>query len=305
MSIPRQSLPLNPTDRRRIILRIMPLAIFFVLTVGVGLAHAFLQSLALAGPPAFNSHHREMGIWYAYQALFMRPELLSSLVHTLYVALVSATVSVALGAVGAYLLWRAPGWVRSAGTVYRLPIILPHIVVAFVMMLLWSQSGIIASITHHLGITPEGEGFPRLLYSSNGGGIILAYVYKEFPFVMLLSMGVLDRIPQRMITTAYMLGAGPGRTFFRVALPLMAPMLNQIFIILFLYTLGGFDIPWLLGGSNPQMVPMTVYSLYFQGSLSDRSVAMAALSLIAALAVVFVVVYSRIARRLAAWERPV
>lgn len=296
---------MNPADRRRLVLRLLPLVLFFSLTVGVGLVHAVLQSLALAGPPALNSHHREMGIWYAYRALFMRPELLASLGHTLYVALVSATVSVMLGAVGAYLLWRAPAWVRRAGAVYRLPIILPHVVVAFLIMLLWSQTGIIASLTYHLGLTSGSDEFPRLLYSSNGLGIILAYVYKEFPFVMLLSMGVLDRVPQRMITTAYMLGAGPVRTFFTVVLPLMAPMLNQIFIILFLYTLGGFDIPWLLGGSNPQMVPMTVYSLYFQGSLSDRSIAMAALSVIAALAVVFVVVYSRIARRLAAWERPV
>lgn len=296
---------MNPADRRRLVLRLLPLVLFFSLTVGVGLVHAVLQSLALAGPPALNSHHREMGIWYAYRALFMRPELLASLGHTLYVALVSATVSVMLGAVGAYLLWRAPAWVRRAGAVYRLPIILPHVVVAFLIMLLWSQTGIIASLTYHLGLTSGSDEFPRLLYSSNGLGIILAYVYKEFPFVMLLSMGVLDRVPQRMITTAYMLGAGPVRTFFTVVLPLMAPMLNQIFIILFLYTLGGFDIPWLLGGSNPQMVPMTVYSLYFQGSLSDRSIAMAALSVIAALSVVFVVVYSRIARRLAAWERPV
>lgn len=305
MSTPRRSLPVNPADRRRLLIRLLPLVVFFALTVGVGLVHAVLQSLALAGPPALNSHHREMGIWYAYQALFMRPELLASLGHTLYVAVVSATISVALGAVGAYLLWRAPMWVRRAGAVYRLPIILPHIVVAFLTMVLWSRSGIVSSLTHHLGITPGGDGFPRLLFSSNGAGIILAYVYKEFPFVMLLSMGVLDRIPQRMISTAYMLGAGPVRTFFTVAVPLMAPMLNQIFIILFLYTLGGFDIPWLLGGSSPQMVPMTVYSLYFQGSLSDRSIAMAALTMIAALAVVFVVIYSRIARRLAAWERPV
>ncbi|MFW5695325.1 MAG: ABC transporter permease [Alkalispirochaeta sp.] len=305
MSAPRRSLPKNPVHRFRLMVRLMPLAIFFGLTVGMGLVHALLQSLALAGPPALNPHHREMGIWYAYRALFMRPELLASLGHTLYVAIVSATISVALGAVGAYLVWRAPGWVRRASAVYRLPIILPHIVVAFVIMLLWSRSGIVASITHHVGITPEGKGFPQLLFSSNGIGIMLAYVYKAFPFVMLLSLGVLDRISPRMITTSYMLGAGPIRTFATVAVPLMAPMLNQIFIILFLYTLGGFDIPWLLGGSNPQMIPMTVYSLYFQGSLADRSIAMAALSLIAALAMVFVIIYSHIARRLSAWERPV
>ena len=78
-----------------------------------------------------------------------------------------------------------------------------------------------------------------------------------------------------------------------------------LFIILFLYALGGFDIPWILGASRPQMIPMTVYALYFQGSLADRSIAMAALVLLAATAGLFVVVYARIARRLSARERPV
>jgi putative spermidine/putrescine transport system permease protein len=122
---------------------------------------------------------------------------------------------------------------------------------------------------------------------------------------MLLSMGVLDRIPDRLVTTARMLGAGPLRTFFVVVLPQLTPTLNQVFIILFLYTLGGFDIPWLLGASRPQMVPMTVYALYFQGSLADRSIAMAALTILALTAFLFVAVYSRIARRLSAAERPI
>jgi putative spermidine/putrescine transport system permease protein len=261
--------------------------------------------LALAGPPALDPGRAGMGIEYAYRDLFTRADLLSSLGFSLYVAVVSSLVSVALGAVGAYLLWRAPAAIRSAAAVYRLPIILPHIVVAFITMLIWAPTGLIASAMHQLGLDAGAPGFPPLLFAGNGVGIILAYVYKEFPFVMLLTIGVLDRVPPRMVTTAYMLGAGPVRTFFTVVLPLLAPMLNQLFIILFLYALGGFDIPWLLGASRPQMVPITVYNLYFHGSLSDRSIAMAALSLLAGTAVVFVVVYSRVARRLSAWERPV
>ncbi len=300
----RRRLPADRKQRLGILLRLLPLVLFFAATVGAGLLHGALQSLGLAGPPALNPDRGSMSVWYGYRELFMRPELLASILYTLYVACVSALIAVGTGAVGAYLLWRAPDWVRSVGVIYRVPIILPHIVVAYIVMLLWSRTGIIASLSYHLGVTSAIEDFPQLLYSRNGVGIIMAYVYKEFPFVMLLTLGVLERIPGQMVTTAYMLGAGPVRTFVRVILPMLGPMLNQLFIILFLYALGGFDIPWLLDGSRPQMIPMTVYSLYFQGSLADRSIAMASLTLLAAIAIAFVVVYSRIARRLSIRERP-
>jgi putative spermidine/putrescine transport system permease protein len=186
---------------------------------------------------------------------------------------------------------------------------MPHIVVAFLTVLFWSPTGLVASIVHHLGINvgtgPGQGGFPHLVYSANGIGIVIAYVYKGFPFVMLLCLGVLSRTPRRLIETAAMLGAGPVRTFYRVILPLLIPTLNQISIILFLYALGGFDIPWLLGASRPQMLPVTVYSLYFQGGLTDRTVAMAALSVVAVGAVGCTVLFSRLARRLAPWDRVV
>lgn len=301
----RRRLPLDRMQRLSVLARLAPLLLFFAATVGVGLVHGALQSLALAGPPALDPGRAGMSIWYAYRELFLTPELLASLGHTLAVALVAAVAAVVIGAPAAYLLWRSPGWVRSAAAVYRLPIILPHIVVAFLVLIFWSRTGIVAAVLARVGIDPDALGFSRILFGTHGLGIILAYVYKSFPFVMLLTMGVLDRIPGRLVTTARMLGAGPLRTFFVVVLPQLTPMLNQVFIILFLYTLGGFDIPWLLGASRPQMVPMTVYALYFQGTLADRSIAMAALTLLAMTAFLFVAVYSRVARRLAAAERPI
>jgi len=300
-------IPLPETLRRRsrIFLRLLPLLLFFSLTVGVGLVHGALQSVALTGPPAFVPDAADRGAWYAYRELFSRGDLVASLLHTVYVAGVSAAVSVSLGALGAYALWRAPRPVRRILGVYRLPIILPHLVVGFLTVLLWGRTGVVASVFHRFGLDLGPEGFPSLLYSGNGFGMIAAYVYKEFPFVMLMALGVLDRLPRRLVSTAEMLGAGPVRTFTAVVLPNLVPLLNQLGIILFLYALGGFEIPWLLGSARPQMVSMTVYALYFQGTPLDRSIAMAALSLLAIVALLFVVVYARVSRRLAAWERPV
>ncbi|MDA3948360.1 MAG: ABC transporter permease subunit [Spirochaeta sp.] len=313
MYLHRTQLPRAPRPRIALLLRLLPLLLFFAATVGIGLASAVSQSLVLTGPVRLAVDSGTLpppdALFSGYRSLFAEPGMLASIGHTLVIAAISAIAAVALGAVGAYLLWCAPAAIQQFGAVYRLPIIMPHIVVAFLTVLFWSRTGLVASVVHHLGIdvgTGTGQGgFPHLVYSSNGIGIAIAYVYKGFPFVMLLCLGVLSRTPRRLIETAAMLGAGPVRTFYRVILPLLIPTLNQILIILFLYALGGFDIPWLLGASRPQMLPVTVYSLYFQSGLADRTVAMAALSLVALGAVGFTVLFSRLARRLAPWERVV
>lgn len=305
MAHPRQRIPGDRRGRAGVAARLSPLVVFFLLTVGVGLAHGALQSLGLAGPPALDPGRRGMGLFYGYRELFMEPELVASLGHSIAVAFVSAAVSVALGAVGAYVLWRAPPRVRAVANVYRLPIILPHIVVAFITLVIWAPTGVVAAALAGIGLDFGAPGFPQLVFAPNGVGMVLAYIYKSAPFVMLMAVGVLDRTPERLVVTARMLGAGPLRVFRSVILPLLAPILNQMFIILFLYALGGFDIPRLLGASSPQMLSMTVYDLYFHGTLADRSTAMAALTLLSLAAGGFVVVYSRIARRLAVWERPV
>lgn len=284
-------------------IRLAPLVLFFSLTVGTGIVHGFLQSLSLAGPPGLIRDGTAVttDMLRGYRYLFHETDFLLSAGYTVYIALVSAVLAVTIGSVMAYMLWCAPEWIRRAGGVYRLPIVLPHIVVAFITVLFWSGRGVVASLGAFVGL----EGLPDLLYSPGGTGIVLAYVYKEFPFVMLLVLAVLQRIPERYVVTARMLGAGPVRIYLRVILPLIIPVLNQLFIILFLYAMGGFDIPWLLGASRPRMIPMTVYSLYFQGNLSDRAAAAAALSLLVVFAALFVIIYSRGARRLSARGRAV
>jgi putative spermidine/putrescine transport system permease protein len=80
-------------------------------------------------------------------------------------------------------------------------------------------------------------------------------------------------------------------------------VLHTAFLILFLYTFGAFDIPYLLGESRPAMVAMRVYSLYFERDLANRPTAMALLVLMLLLAVAFIALYARASARLGAGER--
>ncbi len=289
-AFPRRRIP--PSARPSVLLRLSPLIAFFALIVLGGLVAAVLQSL---GPPG----HR----FYPYDKLFMDDAFLGTLGHTVYVALVSTVVSLAIGTVGAYLLWRVPASYQRSLQVYRLPIVLPHLVIAFVVMVFFSRSGIVSSVLYRLGIIDEMISFPRILFAPNGAGMILAYVIKEAPFVMLLAFGVLARVPRRLHTTAKLLGAGESRIFFTIMVPHMAPIINQAAIILFLYTFGAFEIPYLLGASKPQMLPVYVFSRYFHGSWEDRTTAMAALVVLGLVALILVVVYTRTVVRRSASER--
>jgi putative spermidine/putrescine transport system permease protein len=95
-----------------------------------------------------------------------------------------------------------------------------------------------------------------------------------------------------------MFGAGRMRVFFKVVLPHLVPVMNTTFIILFLYSFGAFDIPFIVGESRPSMLSIQVYNLYFKRDLTNRPQAMAVLVLMFLFSVVFIYLYTRVSERL-------
>ena len=234
----------------------------------------------------------------AYQILFSDRAFWASLGFSLWVAAASAFISVALGAVLAFRAWQLPRQLAPLSLVYKIPLILPHISVAFLVMVFWSQSGILSSAAKQLGLIRGMHEFPNVLYSGWGLGMILAYVFKGTPFAMLLSLALLARFDVRQVQTAAMLGASGLRIFITIVLPRLVPALHTGFIILFLYAFGAFDIPYLLSESRPGMLSIHIYNLYFKHDLARRPEAMAILTVMFAFAVLFILAYSRVVSRL-------
>ncbi|GAB7080810.1 ABC transporter permease [Megalodesulfovibrio paquesii] len=236
-------------------------------------------------------------------ATLLDPWMLRSWALSLWVGLASALVSVFLGVALAWGIWRLPIRWQAAATIYKLPLILPHVAAGFIILVLCGQSGLLAGLAHHLGLIANPAEFPALLYTPWGTGMILAYVFKETPFAILLCLAALRRLDPQLESTAIMLGAGPGQRFRRIILPHCAPTMHTVFIILFLYGVGAFDIPWLLAGSSPGMLPVEVYNITFQRDLADRSQAMALLTAMFCFSLGCIVLYTRLARRLGGRER--
>ena len=283
-----------------LLLRLAPLLIPFALLFCGGILLTGLQSLGVATPiPSPLSSGQ------AYHRLFSDPIFYQTLVFSLFVALCSALGAVFCALLLSYGLWRLPAHLTRFSLVYKIPLILPHIAVAFVIMLIWSRTGILASMSYHLGLISTSLDFPNVLYSGWGLGMILAYILKGTPFAMLLISALLVSFDPRLMFTARMLGASRLRAFFQVFLPHLWPAVNTAFIILFLYAFGAFDIPFLLGESKPEMLSIRVYTLYFQKSLARRPEAMAILVIMFVFAVAFIALYTQAVQGLRSSERKV
>jgi putative spermidine/putrescine transport system permease protein len=280
----------------RTLLKLSPLALPFGLLFLGGFGVAVFQSLGYGLPVPY-----EGGALDAYVRL-LEPHFLRSFGLSLWVGLLSGLLPVCIGSALAYAFWKLPRGLQRAGVVYKVPLILPHVAVGFIVLILFSRSGWLSSALHAVGLLDVPDDFPVPLYTG-GVGMILAYVYKGTPFVMLLSLAALRRMDPRLVETARMFGAGEWQVFRRVILPHLRPVMHTAFIILTLYAFGAFDIPFLLGQSDPGMLSIEVYNLYFKRDLVNRPTAMAILVCMFLFSVAFIAVYVRVAARLQAGER--
>lgn len=277
----------------RLALPLCPLLLPYLILFCGGVFLTVCQSAGFLTPLPFDG-----GLLDAYAGLFSGTAFFKSFGFSLGVAGVSAFLSVAAGSVLAFRVWQLPRQWAAAALVYKIPLILPHIAVAFVVLVFWSRSGIMASLAHALGLISSMQEFPNILYSGWGIGMILAYTLKGTPFAMLLIYALLVRFDVRQIQTAAMLGASGIRIFFQIVLPRLAPAMHTGFIILFLYNFGAFDIPYILGESRPGMLSIRVYNLYFKHDLARRPEAMAILTVMFCFAVLFIAAYSKIVARM-------
>ena len=286
----------NPGNRQSalgLILRLSPLLLPFGVLFCGGVFLTVCQSFGVFTPlPSAG------GILAAYGVILSDPSFFASFGFSMGVALASAAGSVSLATLLAYRVWQLPRALAGTALVYKIPLILPHIAVAFVVLVFWSRSGILASAAWHLGLIHSLHEFPNVLYSGWGMGMLLAYTLKGTPFAMLLILALLVRFDVRQIQTADMLGASGCRIFFAIVLPRLAPAIHTSFIILFLYSFGAFDIPFILSESRPGMLSLHVYDLYFKHDLAMRPEAMAILTLMFGFAVLFIIAYSRTVTRL-------
>lgn len=278
-------------SRLKIALLLVPALVVIGVLFAGGLLAALVQSLGYF--PAIGMTEVNLD---AYREILTEGDFLDSLLLTVYVAGASTGISTVLAVLAALALRRSSG--RLSAVVFQLPITIPHLVAAVGISLVVSQTGLGARLAAVLGLIGEPKDFPALLYDRYSIGIILTYVWKETPFIALVVLASLRGVAADLEDVARTLGAGAWQRFWYVVFPVIAPGIVAASLIVFAFTFGAFEVPYLLGKTYPTILPVMAYNEYRDIDLAARPLAMAVNILIAAITAVFAAAYLRFARDL-------
>ena len=164
--------------------------------------------------------------------------------------------------------------------VYRVLLILPYAVPAFISILifkgLFNQSfGEINMVLEALfGISPAWFSDPITARTM----VVIVNTWLGFPYMMILCMGLLKAIPQDLYEASAIDGAGPLENFTKITFPLMIKPLTPLLIASFAFNFNNFVMIYLLTGGGPNMIGTTepagytdllvsyTYRIAFEGS---------------------------------------
>ena len=181
--------------------------------------------------------------------------------------------------------------------VVQIPIIVPHVVVALFVVNIFSQNGILARICAALGLIADQQQFPMLIYDANGIGVILAYLWKEIPFIIYFVIALMASINGSLGEAAVNLGASRIKAFMKVTLPLCMNTILSSFLIVFVFALGAYELPFLLGATKPKALPILAYVEYTKPDLLARPYTMAINGIIIVISLLAAVGYYILIRR--------
>ncbi len=227
-----------------------------------------------------------------YELLLTDPDLWQRFIFTGKFVFFTVAVQFILGVVIAYFLQRDFRGRDVIFTMFMLPMMLCPIVVGFLWRYMFnSEWGIINILIASMG----GQKLDWLGVSDNALiAVVIADAWMWTPFVILLATAAFRGIPKNIQEAASIDGASAAFRFFRVTLPLSAPILLIALLLRLIDAFKQFDLFFALTGGGPGSETMTVsfqlakvaFSYFYTGQASALAVIM--LLIITGLSMIFV-----------------
>ena len=193
----------------------------------------------------------------------------TDLVFTLGITLLSTVLIglVAVAIAGYLTLGENPRAVAILRWLYRWPLFIPFIVTGQVMRTFLAKNGMLNHVLIGSGLI-EPLAAQSLL---DWRGIVVAFVWKQAPFVTLLVAGAMASLEQQHIEAARNLGARRSRVLVDIVLPQVRGTLLVGLVLSFVTMLSVLSVPMMINPNSPTM--MTVDVAYRINTHADYAVA--------------------------------
>ncbi len=224
------------------------LGLFAVLPLLAGALYAALYSFGVVGAlnQGFTLSH--------WSQLIAEKEILTSFLYTAGLALSSLAICV-FCAIQIALYNQAKFNKGLLSYLVYMPLAFPTVVAAFFFFQLLSGTGFLSRICFQLGIISSLEAFPSLVNDQYSIGIVLAQSFLSLPIFILLYVNLYQNENlAEYIQLSHSLGASPRQANRRVAIPILLKKSASNIILYFIFKLGAYEIPLLLGRSSPETI---------------------------------------------------
>ena len=136
-------------------------------------------------------------------------------------------------------------------TILLLPYVVPVIAIAlFWRWLLDGSYGLVSYLLQAVAILPPNQS-PLAIPDGAMVSVILANIWRGFPFVMISYWAALQGIPEEQYEAARVDGANTWQEFRHVTLPNLIEITKVMFILRLIWTVTFFDIIWLITRGGP------------------------------------------------------
>jgi putative spermidine/putrescine transport system permease protein len=184
------------------------------------------------------------------------------------VALSTVLIALVAIAIAGYLtLGEHPRAVAVLRWLYRWPLFIPFVVAGQVMRTFLAKNGMLNHVLIGTGLIEPISAQSMLDWR----GIVVAFVWKQAPFVTLLLAGAMAALERQHIEAARNLGAPRWRVLIDIVLPQVRGTLLVGLVLSFVTMLSVLSVPLMINPNSPTMI--TVDVAYRISTFSDYAVA--------------------------------
>jgi len=184
------------------------------------------------------------------------------------VALSTVLIALVAIAIAGYLtLGESPRAVAVLRWLYRWPLFIPFVVTGQVMRTFLAKNGMLNHALIGTGLIEPISAQSMLDWR----GIVIAFVWKQAPFVTLLVAGAMAALAREHIEAARNLGAPRWRVLVEIVLPQVRGTLLVGLVLSFVTMLSVLSVPLMINPNSPTMI--TVDVAYRINTFADYAVA--------------------------------
>ena len=205
-------------------------------------------------------------IWYwNFNDLWFDDRFTAALIRTIIVVAVCVAAELGIALSLALLFLDEWPWRKLAVSVIILPMMIVPVDAANAFFMLFNERG---PINHVISLL-LGRPFEFSWLSDPDWAmapIMLAEIWHWTPLMFLLVLTGFMNLPRNQVRAAIVLGASPVRIFFRIMLPLLAPVITLAVLIRAIETFKIFDPVYILTRGGPGASTETISMFMYNGA---------------------------------------